>query len=269
MPAPQITSCLACNWTSDAPKCYHTGMIGFISCVVSIILCTFVYVRMVKREEPMTLGKKSIIPVALGLVVPIITTFLVILINLAVRMIAGDSSSVHVPNQALSSLANAFLGAGFPEELLKLLFALLVVAIVRPKTVYAYALMFIGVGFGFTALEEFLYGGGNDLLSLARLPGFALHMVFGMMMGVNLGLARYRKKQGTGSTSKLVLTALIIPVLWHTIYDAATVDNVGIEAESDIALAIALAVDIATIVLQFVLLVKFRKKSKVLCQMEF
>ena len=245
-------------------------MIGFISCVVSIILCTFVYVRMVKREEPMTFGKKSIIPVALGLVVPIITTFLVILINLAVRMIAGDSSSVHVPNQALSSLANAFLGAGFPEELLKLLFALLAVAIVRPKTVYAYALMFIGVGFGFTAIEEIFYGlDNNDIFSLFRVPCFALHMVFSMIMGVNLGLARYRKKQGTGSTSKLVLTALIIPVLWHTIYDAATVDNVGIEAESDIALAIALAVDIATIVLQFVLLVKFRKKSKDLCHMEF
>ena len=245
-------------------------MIGFISCLVSIILCTLVYVRMVRREEQKSLGKKSIIPVALGLFVPLITTFLVILVNLAVRMIAGDSFAVHVPNQALRSLANAFFGAAFPEELLKLLFALLAVAIVKPKTVYSYALMFVGVGFGFTALEEVLYGlGNNDFFALARLPNFALHMVFGIIMGANLGLARYRKNQGAGGTSKLVLAALIIPVLWHTIYDAATVDNAGIEAESDIALIIALAVDIATIVLQFVLLVKFKKKSKTLCQMEF
>ena len=245
-------------------------MIGFISCLASIILCTLVYDRMVRREEPKALGKKSIIPVALGFVVPIIATALVLLVNMAVRMIAGDSFAVHVPNHTLRSLANAFFGAAFPEELLKLLFALLAVAIVKPKTVYSYALMFVGVGFGFTALEEILYGLGNDdFFSLFRVPCFALHMVFSMIMGVYLGVARYRKQQGAGGTSLLILAALIIPLLWHTVYDAATVDNAGLEAESDIAIIIALAVDIATIVLQFVLLVRFRKKSKDLCQMEF
>lgn len=244
-------------------------MIGFISCAVSIILCTFVYVRMVRREEPGTLGKKSIVPVALGLVVPVVTTVLSILTIIAVRMIAGDSFGIHIPGLVMKSLAKAFLGAGLPEELFKLLFALLAVAIVKPKNVYAYALMFIGVGFGFTALEEFLYGGGNDLLSLARLPGFALHMVFGMMMGVNLGLARYRKKQGTGGSPLLVLAAIAIPVLWHTIYDAATVDNAGLEIESMTAIVVALAVDIASIVFQFVLLAGFRKRSNDLCRMEF
>jgi len=225
---------------------------------------------MVRREEPKTLGKKSIIPVVLGLAVPLITTLIVILVNVAIKMIAGDSFTIHVPNSILRSLANAFLGAGFPEELFKLLFALLAVAIVKPKNVYTYALMFIGVGFGFTALEEFFYGiGDNDIFSITRVLNFALHMMFGMIMGVNLGLARYRKKQGTGGSSRLVLAALVLPVLWHTVYDAATVDNAGLlESDSIIAIVIALGVFIASIVMQFVMLSKFKKKSKDLCQME-
>ncbi len=244
-------------------------MIGYISCIVSFVLCLFFYIRMVKREEPKTLGKKSIIPVVLGLVTPVITLLLTILAMILIVRIAGGPVSISVPNPVLKSLAKAFLGAGLPEELVKLLFALLAVAIVKPKNVYTYALMFIGVGFGFTALEEFVYGGDNDLFSLARIPCFALHMVFGMIMGVQLGLARVKRKQGIGGSAIHGVAALVLPVLWHTVYDAATVDNAGFETESEIAIWIALAVDVAAIVLQFIMLSKFKKRSKDLCQMEF
>jgi len=244
-------------------------MIGYISCFVSFALCTFIYINMVKREEPATLGKKSIIPAALGFIAPVFTFIFLLLIKMLILNIAGDSVVIRIPNLVLKSLAKAFLGAGFTEEFIKLLFALLAVAIVRPKNVYAYALMFIGVGFGFTALEEIIYGGDNDLLSLARLPGFALHMVFGMIMGVQLGLAKHNRKHGTGSSAKHVLAALVLPVLWHTIYDAATVDNAGLEADIDIALVIALVIDVASIVLQFIMLSNFKKRSKELCRMEF
>ncbi len=244
-------------------------MIGYISCIVSFILCVFVYVRMVKREEPRTLGKKSIIPVALGLLTPLFSLFFIILARVLIVSSVGGPVSISVPNLFLKSMAKAFLEASLPEELIKLLFALLAVAIVKPKNVYTYALMFIGVGFGFTALEEFVYGGDNTLFSLARLPGFALHLAFGMIMGVHLGLARFKRKQGTGGSAMHVLAALVLPVLWHTVYDAATVDNAGIEAESDIALIIALVVNIASIVLQFIMLSRFKKRSKDLCKMEF
>jgi len=236
-------------------------MIGYISSFVSFVLCTFVYIRMVKREEPPTLGKKSIIPVAVGLVSPVLALFLVIFFSVIIR----DFS---VANPVLRSLFKAFIGAGFTEEFVKLLVALLAVVIVKPKTVYSYALMFIGVGFGFTLLEEFVYGSDNSLLILARLPGFALHMVFGMIMGVNLGLARFKRKQGKGGAMNII-AGLVLPVLWHTVYDAATVDNAGLKTENEIALLVALVVDVAAIVLQFVMLVRFKKKSGAYCQMSF
>jgi len=236
-------------------------MIGYISSFVSFVLCTFVYIRMVKREAPPTLGKKSIIPVALGIVTPVLAFFLVILL-------AALLKDVTVTNPVFKSLYKAFIGAGLTEELVKLMFALIAVAIVKPRTVYSYALMFIGVGFGFTLLEEIVYGGDNSLLILARLPGFALHMVFGMIMGVNLGLARFKKKQGK-SCAMNVIAGLVLPVLWHTVYDAATVDNPGFETENEIAILIALVVDVATIVMQFVMLSRFKKKSKEYCQMVF
>jgi RsiW-degrading membrane proteinase PrsW (M82 family) len=236
-------------------------MIGYISSFISFILCTFVYVRMVKREDPPTLGKKSVVPVVLGLVSTVVIVVLAIFLKLFFREFT-------VTNPVLKSLFSAFIGAGFTEELGKLLFALIAVAIVRPRSVYAYSLMFIGVGFGFTLLEEFAYGGGNNLLTLARLPDFALHMVFGMIMGVNLGLARFKGKHGKSGAMN-VIAALVLPVLWHTVFDAATVDNAGIEAENEIAIIIALLVGLVTTVLQFILLIRFKKKSKEYCQMVF
>ncbi len=244
-------------------------MIGYISCLISFALCTFVYIRMLRREEPGTLGKKSAVPVVLGFIAPIISTVLVIVVNIITVKITGSKTSIYIQNPVLRSFAKAFFGAGFTEEFIKLLFALLAIAIVRPKNVYTYALMFIGVGFGFTALEEIVYGGDNLFSSLIRIPGFALHMVFGMIMGEHLGLARFKKKQGTDGSSIHVVAAFVLPVLWHTAYDAATVDNAGLETENDIALVLALVVGIASIVLQFVMLSKFKKRSKNLCQLEF
>lgn len=244
-------------------------MIGYLSCIIAFVLCIFVYIKMVKRDESATLGKKSIIPVIFGLFTPFVTLVLIILSRVAIISIAGKSFSITVPNLMAKSLLKAFLGAGFTEEFVKLLFALLCVAIVKPKNVYTYALMFVGVGFGFTALEEFVYGGGNDLFSLARLPGFALHMVFGIIMGTHLGLARFNKKTGNGGSAMHICGGLILPVLWHTVYDAATVDNAGLALENEAAIIIALVVEVGSIVLQFVMLSKFKKQSKDYCQMSF
>ena len=137
------------------------------------------------------------------------------------------------------------------------------VKIFKPKNVYEYALAFIGVGFGFTALEEVLYGGGG-LASLSRLPGFAMHMVFAILMGVNLGLARYAKLHG-GSAGKHIFLGLFLPVLWHTLYDAATTFNAGFDAADEnvqgTAVVIALIVTVASTVLQFILLIRFKNNA--------
>ncbi len=224
---------------------------------------------MVKREESGTLGKKSIIPVVLGFISPVFALALLFGLRLLIMNTAGDSFPAEIPNLVLRSLAKAFVGAGFTEEFVKLLMALLALLFVKPKNVYSYALVFIGVGFGFTALEEIAYGGDNDLLSLARLPGFALHMVFGMVMGMNMGRAKFNKLHNLGGSASLVLAGLFLPVLWHTVYDAATVDNAGVTADSAMGIIAFLVVDVTSIVMQFVMLSSFKKKSSELCKLEF
>ena len=83
-------------------------------------------------------------------------------------------------------------------------------------------------------------------------------------MGVNLGLARYAKLHG-GSAGKHIFLGLFLPVLWHTLYDAATAFNAGLESTDEnvqvAAVVIALIVTVASTVLQFVLLVRFKNNA--------
>ena len=248
---------------------------GFITSLIAFILCAFVYVRMIRREVPQQIGKaQAWVPVGAGLIAPIISTVIVVGLGmLTIKLHGGEitQSGVNMPaqqaqqetNLVLRSLIKSFRVAGFTEELVKLLLALLMVKVFKPKNVYEYALAFIGVGFGFTALEEVLYGGGG-LASLSRLPGFAMHMVFAILMGVNLGLARYAKLHG-GSAGKHIFLGLFLPVLWHTLYDAATAFNAGLESTDEnvqvAAVVIALIVTVASTVLQFVLLVRFKNNA--------
>ena len=248
---------------------------GFITSLIAFILCAFVYVRMIRREVPQQIGKaQAWVPVGAGLIAPIISTVIAVGLGmLTIKLHGGEitQSGVTMPvqqaqqetNVVLRSLIKSFRVAGFTEELVKLLLALLMVKIFKPKNVYEYALAFIGVGFGFTALEEVLYGGGG-IASLSRLPGFAMHMVFAILMGVNLGLARYAKLHG-GSAGKHIFLGLFLPVLWHTLYDAATAFNAGLESTDEnvqvAAVVIALIVTVASTVLQFVLLVRFKNNA--------
>lgn len=248
---------------------------GFITSLIAFILCAFVYVRMIRREVPQQIGKaQAWVPVGAGLIAPIISTVITVGLGmLTIKLLGGEitQSGVNMPaqqaqqetNVVLRSLIKSFRVAGFTEELVKLLLALLMVKVFKPKNVYEYALAFVGVGFGFTALEEVLYGGGG-LVSLSRLPGFAMHMVFAILMGVNLGFARYEKLHG-GSAGKYIFLGLFLPVLWHTLYDAATAFNAGIDSTDEnvqvAAVVIALIVTVASTVLQFVLLVRFKNNA--------
>ena len=245
---------------------------GLLSSVLSFALCAVVYVRMLKREVPEPMSKKQAwVPVAVGVIGPIISSVIAVGLGMLLFKLrggeltqAGISVQPTQPdmNLAAASLLRAFRNAGFTEELVKLLLALLMVKIFKPKNVYEYALAFVAIGFGFTALEEVLYGGG--ISSLIRLPGFAMHMVFGIIMGVNLGFARYEKQQG-GSPGKYILCGLLLPVLWHTLYDAGTAFNAGLDAADEkvqgTALLIGVISMIVSTVLEFVLLIRFKKKA--------
>ena len=226
---------------------------GFITSLIAFILCAFVYVRMIRREVPEAAFDRLVGGQQLKQRRNVLAH--------GVRQTIAQAQQE--TNVVLRSLIKSFRVAGFTEELVKLLLALLMVKIFKPKNVYEYALAFIGVGFGFTALEEVLYGGGG-LASLSRLPGFAMHMVFAILMGVNLGLARYAKLHG-GSAGKHIFLGLFLPVLWHTLYDAATTFNAGFDATDEnvqvAAVVIALIVTVASTVLQFVLLVRFKNNA--------
>ena len=245
---------------------------GILVALISAALCALLYVRMVRRELPAPMPKKqAVTPVVVGLFAPILATLLVLLIGLCVRALTGGRSlSELIGNLVISSLVSSFLGAGFTEELVKLLLFLLIAKRLNPKNVYELAVLVAGIGFGFTVLEEIAYGSGNAIAGLLRLPGFALHMVFGLVMGGFLGLARY-KKQRRESAGKETFLAFFLPVLSHTVFDAATANNAAISAEDEatqlIGLIAGLVVVVISVVLQIVVLVKFKKNTEKYCGM--
>ena len=188
-------------------------MLGILVSLIATSLCAVVYVRMYMRDLPTPLEKKkAALPPLLGLFAPL--------------------------SPLLSSLVSAFLSAGFPEELVKFLMLLLAIKLVKPRNVYEYGMLGAGVGFGFTALEEALYGGGNVVTAASRIPFFAMHMIFDLIMGLLLGLARYRKEKGLGGVGLRRFLALLLPILWHTLYDSATVTNPGVGMEDDGEMAV-------------------------------
>lgn len=95
-------------------------------------------------------------------------------------------------------------------------------------------------------------------------------MVFGLIMGLFLGLARYKKERGK-SGGRDTLLELFLPVLWHTAYDASTAANAALSSEDDYVgfqgLLVALAVVAVSTVLQFVVLILFKKHTGKYCSM--
>lgn len=246
---------------------------GILVALISSALCALFYVRMVRRETPEPMPKKkATTPVVLGLFAPILSTLLTLGIGFAVKGLTGGRSlSDLIGNLVASSLVRSLLTAGLTEELVKFLLFLLLVKRLNPKNVYEYAVLVGGIGFGFTVLEEITYGGGSPIAALLRLPGFAMHMVLGLIMGLFLGLARYRKQRGE-SGGRETCFALLLPILWHTVYDASTAFNAALSAEDEYVQfkggLVGLVLVAVTTVLQFVVLIKFRKDTGKYCAME-
>ena len=238
---------------------------GIIVSLISFALCVFFYVRMIRREvpTPLTTGR-AVIPVVVGLAAPSLSTFLMVGFGLLFNAL-GTPPHALSPSLLYKSLITAFFTAGFTEEFIKLLLLLLLVRFLKPKNVYEYILFCAGLGVGFTLLEELMYGGGNPVVALARLPAFGLHVVFGVLMGSYWGLAAYNKRQGLGKVGLYRFLGLCLPVLWHTVFDAATSNNVFIDAESDdtkmVGFIFGVAVVILSVALQFVVLSCLKKQS--------
>lgn len=252
---------------------------GLILGILDGVLCVILYARMCRREIPKPMGKKVAIPMALGLLAPILSTALLIVLGFILMQVnggQGQSLQDVVPTYTLKSLVAAFLSASFPEELIKFLFILLSVKLVKPKNIYEYGLLGSGVGTGFTFLEQMAYGGQSPITALVRMPFFAMHMVFNLIMAIFLGLAMYEKQKGRSGATLHAILAFVVPLLWHTVFDASTTFNrmlqTGLDTENDllrnVGAAIALIVIVASVTLQFWLLVQYKKRTKELCAMK-
>ena len=175
---------------------------------------------------------------------------------------ATGYSGNEVP-MAVSSVVAAFFGAGFPEEIAKLVMMAITILIFRSRirNVYEYILIGAGVGFGFTLLEEFLYG-SEGAMAILRLIDIAAHMVFGIIMAKHLGIARYHKVTGKGPVIVEYIKAFVIPSLLHTALDACSGTNAFLASKNDAMVLIGMVTGIAAVIVMFAAQIVVLKKLK-------
>lgn len=239
-------------------------------------LCVFLYYRMWKRQIPKPMAMwKAIAPAVPALALPELCGFLVVQL-VFVPILSAMASGAEMPvaqqsgNPWLSSFMSSFVMAGFTEEFFKLLVILIAIAIIKPESVYEYALIGVAVGLGFTICEELLYAEDGDVISaLVRLPFVAGHMVFSLIMGFYLGKAKHAKQKGLGKAWLYTLLALVLPVAWHTLYDMGTANNpvlrLGDGAQADPAIIFGVVVFLGSVIAQIVVLRAFKKHTEELC----
>lgn len=244
---------------------------GIIAMLISLVVLTFLYRRMIARDVPEPIGRKqAIVPVLLGLVsLPLSFIFTLLCLGGLIKTVGYTPTDYPLLAQ---SVVSAFLAAGLTEELAKFLMIAASFKIFRNtvRNVYEYMLIGAAVGFGFTLPEEFLYG--SDLITfLLRLDFIAGHLVFGLIMTYYLGLAEHKKITNQGSPAKEYLFALLIPILLHTLYDACTVNNKFLshndENVQSIGIIIGLVWSLAAFVVQIAILLKYKKNAEKLCSL--
>lgn len=246
---------------------------ALVHLALSIIVLGFLYRRMIIRETPAQIGKaQAVTPVFLG-VISLPVSFAFFILNGAIAAAAGYSAEHH--SLVVSSLFSAFASAGLPEETAKLLMMLLVLRIFRARirNVYEYILVGAAVGFGFTVPEEFIYGSGTIASSVVRILLVAAHMVIGILMAKHLGLARYYKLTGKGSSRREYPLAFLSPLIIHTVYDACVIYNNFLNSTDNEMLSIGIIIGMIALVILFVLqvfaLLRLRKNTENYCTMTF
>ena len=238
-------------------------MLALIQMILALIILGPIYRKFIKCETTNSISKKqAIVPVILG-IVSVVTLFAFTIGEAVLFRLVGISKD-NITNPALKALFAAFTVAGFTEEISKLIMMLISFKAFKPKNVYEYILIGFGVSMGFTLFEEFLYGAG--LTSLFRIPTMAIHVVFGLIMSKNIGLAKHKKVVGDSGTLPLYLKAIIIPIALHTIYDAATGFNPAFAEGADevvvgIGVLVAFIVEVASTIIQIVYIVKTGKNA--------
>ena len=242
---------------------------AIIQLVLSAVICGVLYVRMVRREVPETIGKgRAVAQVALGVVSLVLSFIFFIGVAYLVTYAGIDTTKM---NPVLGSIVGAFIVAGLPEELAKLLIILLTLLIFRSKirNVYEVILVGAGIGLGFTMFEEFAYGGGGA--NFLRLFVLAAHMVFGILMTRHIGQAWYNRVTKQGSPAKEMVLAVVVPMLVHTLYDSTNAANKFMNSEDETTQQIGVVIGLVGLAVMFavqiVVLVRLKKNTEKYCAM--
>ena len=245
---------------------------AIIQFILSIIIIGNIYKKMRKSEKDEQISKsQAIVPIILGIVSVFISFFFVLGNGFILLKLGIITNKLPVfPH----SLISAFVGAGLPEEISKLIMMCITILIFKPKikNVYEYILIGAGVGFGFTLLEEFLYGSGSVVITILRLSTLASHMMFGIIMATHLGKAKYNKVTGNGSVSIEYLKAILIPITIHTLYDMCTANNHFLRSEDNSIAVLGVIIGIVGLIVifitQFVIFKKLKKNTDNYCELK-
>jgi RsiW-degrading membrane proteinase PrsW (M82 family) len=226
---------------------------------------------MIIREKPTPISwLQALTPVGFGMASTMLSFYVLIGLSVLLNALNLTLGDVH---PFVRSLYLGFLMAGGPEEITKFAFILITVFLFRKKirNVYEYILIGAAVGIGFTLPEEFGYGEETQA-SLFRLMTLAGHMVYGIIMGKHLGIARYNKLNEKPRFLQYVLS-LMIPILLHSLYDACTSGNLMILSEDsalqDQGINFGLIAVGVHFIAQFIILYLVKKNTQKYCDMVF
>ncbi|MDO4976409.1 MAG: PrsW family glutamic-type intramembrane protease [Eubacteriales bacterium] len=187
--------------------------LAFMALLPPIVLLVYVYKKDKVEKEPKRLVVKTFL---LG-IFSIIPT--IIVEELLTKLL-----NPWTPQHSLIGLAiHTFIGIAIVEEFFKMMACK--ISVWKNKefnytfdgVVYA-----VAAALGFAALENLMYvfefGMGNAIArAFMSIPG---HAIFGVFMGINLGLAKLYETNGQrGKARAFKVRALIIPTILHGLYD--------------------------------------------------
>ena len=242
---------------------------AILQAIVSAVILGVLYYRMIIREKPTPISwLQALTPIGFGMASTMLSFYVLIGLSVLLNALNLTLDDVH---PFVRSMYLGFLMAGGPEEITKFVFILITVFLFRKKirNVYEYILIGAAVGIGFTLPEEFGYGEETQA-SLFRLMTLAGHMVYGIIMGKHLGIARYNKLNEKPRFLQYVLS-LLIPILLHSLYDACTSGNLMILSEDsalqDQGINFGLIAVGVHFIAQFIILYLVKKNTQKYCDM--
>ncbi len=170
-----------------------------------LIITIYIYVRDKFNREPFWLLTLSLIG-GMFSVIPVLITGA--LTDLMIPYLQGIQRPIY----------EAFIQAGFVEELFKLLVVLLLVWRSRhfderfDGIVYA---VFVSMGFALVENILYVFDGGIGTGLVRIVTAVPAHAIFGISMGYYLGMAKFNPWR----RSSYIALALIVPWLLHGFYD--------------------------------------------------